>query len=741
MRNPGTAWSGRLARAAFALLALSASAVAQTNDRLWADCAGTNAARALDACTGLLSSLAENDAYGRARAHYNRGVAQNRSRRPDAALADFDAAVRLDPDYPAAFNARGNIHRDRKEFDKALADFETAVRLDPASASALTSRGLVRLEGKNDREGALADYEAAIRADANFGRAYNNRGVLHRLSGRLREALADFDKALAVDPPFLPAEANRAQALAQMRRFEPALAAYDAVLKREPRNAVALAMRGFVRSEGMRDHEGALQDYEAALRINPTLVLAYMNRGITLTDMQQCDRALADLDKAIELDRNFANPHSNRGRIFIECRRDLPKAMAALDTALTLNPRYANAYSLRAAVHRLRGDFDAALADLDRAQAADPGWSIVYQSRGFLFVARGEPERAVADFDRALALEPTSIQSLSGRGFARQRMGEWEAALADYAAALARDPGFTLARVNSGLVLEKLGRVPEARLAYEQAIGRPPRYSGAQTAQATARKRLEALAAAAAPAPERRVALLIANSRYGSQPALRNPANDVRLMEAALKRLGFATVTLREDLTRDAMLKALAAFGEEAAQADWALVYYAGHGMAAEGRNYLLPVDVRLRDMKALPREAVTLDEVQAAIARAKVLRLVIVDACRDNPFAAGSGRTPDGRGALAPLVAPGLTFVSEDSLKLGDAVFFAAKANQKALDGDGDNSPFVLALARHLETPGMEINRLFRAVTVDVIKATGERQRPFAYESLPNEDFLLRAP
>ena len=152
---------------------------------------------------------------------------------------------------------------------------------------------------------------------------------------------------------------------------------------------------------------------------------------------------------------------------------------------------------------------------------------------------------------------------------------------------------------------------------------------------------LLALVLLAAPLPASaagRVALVVGNSTYEHIGRLPNPANDAADLSAALRRLGF-DVTVAQDAGRTALTEALRAFTRRSAGADVALVFYAGHGMEMDGVNYLLPVDARLERDTDVRYETVTLDDVLASTAGAG-LRLVILDACRNNPLARSMTRT-----------------------------------------------------------------------------------------------------
>jgi hypothetical protein len=230
-----------------------------------------------------------------------------------------------------------------------------------------------------------------------------------------------------------------------------------------------------------------------------------------------------------------------------------------------------------------------------------------------------------------------------------------------------------------------------------------------------------------------RMALVIGNSAYKNVPALANPTRDADTMAAAFRAAGFKTVQLRNDLTREKLTDALQDFAAEADKADWAVVYFAGHGLEVNGTNFLIPVDARLAADRDVEFEAVPLDRVMNAVSGAKRLRLVLLDACRDNPFANQMRRSVATRS-----IGRGLTNVEPEA---GTLVVYAAKHGQVALDGDGGNSPFVTALTKRMRTPGLEVRRLFDHVRDDVLEMTNRAQQPFSYGSLPgSEDYYFRA-
>ena len=229
---------------------------------------------------------------------------------------------------------------------------------------------------------------------------------------------------------------------------------------------------------------------------------------------------------------------------------------------------------------------------------------------------------------------------------------------------------------------------------------------------------------------DKRVALVIGNSSYRNVAKLGNPVNDASVVAAMFKSAGF-TVESKLNLTISELRKALRDFGNMSRDADVAVVYYAGHGIELDGANYLIPVDATLETDADVLDEALPLDRVLFAVEPARQLRLVILDACRDNPFAKNMKRTISSRS-----IGRGLAKVEPSSPNT--VIAFAAKAGSTASDGTGKNSPFAVALADHLTKPGLDLQRAFRYVRDDVLKATNNAQEPYTYTSLGGDDVPL---
>ena len=223
---------------------------------------------------------------------------------------------------------------------------------------------------------------------------------------------------------------------------------------------------------------------------------------------------------------------------------------------------------------------------------------------------------------------------------------------------------------------------------------------------------------------EKRVALVIGNSNYVKVRQLPNPEKDATAIAALFRASGFDVVEAQNNVNANAMRRAFRNFSDTARDADIAVVYYAGHGIEVDGTNYLLPVDTVLERDLDVEDEAVSLERIVKILEPAKRLRLVILDACRDNPFVKTMKRVVATRS-----IGRGLARVepqTSDTL-----IAFAAKAGSTAADGDGPHSPFTEALLKYITTPGLDLRLAFGRVRDEVLRTTNNRQEPFVYGSL----------
>lgn len=230
------------------------------------------------------------------------------------------------------------------------------------------------------------------------------------------------------------------------------------------------------------------------------------------------------------------------------------------------------------------------------------------------------------------------------------------------------------------------------------------------------------------------VALVVGNGAYVEAAPLANPPNDARAVATALGRLGFEVIE-GYDLDKRGLEAALRRFGERVPNADIAFAFFAGHGLQVAGKNYLVPVDAKLVREQDLRYEAVPMDTLLEEMQGARKVRIMVLDACRNNPFGDRMARSM-GAGRSA-AVGRGLARV--EGLSVDTLVAYATAADDIALDGSDSNSPFTTALLQHMETPGLDVRLLFGRVRDSVISQTNGKQQPFIYGSLGGSEVMLK--
>jgi tetratricopeptide (TPR) repeat protein len=455
------------------------------------------------------------------------------------------------------------------------------------------------------------------------------------------------------------------------------------------------------------------------------------------TRIAACTRVLDD-PATVPLVRAMA--HRNRGYGYgSKGLRDL--AIADFDEVLKLNPQDLNALGGRGRAYLQKGQYDRSIADFSELLRLSPRSDRALNERGLAHLRKGDLESALADFASALKINPAMVHALNNRGLVYARLGQLDLAIADYDEALRLEPRYLLAYVNRGRAHEAKGEFELAVADFKQAAEGVvrPNSEDDRRAHAGAKQQLARLTAAIAEGKvgakvlsERRVALVIGNSAYEHVPALRNPANDAKALAELLRRLGFAEVREVYNANLMQLGKALKDFGDLAAGADWAVIYYAGHGIAVEGVNYLIPVDAALEQQAHVEDEALPLPRLLSKVGGASKMQLVILDACRNNPFIPKMRQA----GRQVRSISKGLVSIEPDA---GALVAFSARDGTTALDGDSENSPYAAALLKFLPEPNLEISIFFRKVRDEVLASTHRQQEPFTYGSPPAQPFYFK--
>lgn len=498
---------------------------------------------------------------------------------------------------------------------------------------------------------------------------------------------------------------------------------------------IALSVRGNTLLN-KRDYVHAIETLSMAVDLDPDNVVTLNLRGLAYERSGKDDLAMADYNLALQKRPTYGVPYNNRGVIQLR-RGALQSALDDFNLSIKYTPKFLLGWTNRARVRTLMKDYGGAIADFAEAEKIDPAAPQIASNRCITFGMMGKYDQAFADCNGLIEKQPKNAFAINNRGDVSMMKGDLDAALKDYNTAIQINPNNVRAHSGRGQIYERRKDLAQARADYRAAAYSLTRFDELDVARARAiaQERLAALTPQTpAGATGRRVALVVGNGAYKNVHALPNPPRDAKLIANVLRDLGFQTVISVSDLTRDKFFEALKTFAEEAEKADWAVVYYAGHGFEIGGVNYLVPVDAKLAADRDAETQAVALEQVIAAVGAARKVRLVMLDACRDNPFAPTMQRT-----LSLKLVDKGFSNIEPGA---GFMVVYAAKHGETAIDGDnGADSPFATALAREIKEPKVEIRKLFDIIRDDVWSATKHEQQPFTYGSPPGrEDFYFVA-
>jgi tetratricopeptide (TPR) repeat protein len=684
-----------------------------------ANCSSGEPDRMIAGCSAIINRGAKSATRQRAGAFVNRGIAYYELGNLAKALDDYNSALKLDGKFTDAWHNRADVELRKGDLQAAITDYQKVTGLDPNRSSAYNGRGnALRESGKIDE--AIADYDQAISLAPESPFAYNGRGNARRDKGDIEAAIKDYDRAIELNPRYATALIGRGNALRDAGRRADAIRDYDAAIALDPNDATAYNNRGTTyKDEGQFDR--AIEDYTFAIGRDPARAAFYFNRALAYVGKDQADQAISDYSKTIEIDKNHAFAYHNRGLLFFQ-KRDFDRAIGDYANAIRINPRYAQYYRSRGTAYLRKGE---QLANND--------------------LRRSEFAKAVKDFQEGLRLDDREPAANMGLAEAYEKMGQYADARKQIDRAITLDPASATALLQRGRLLEHVGDLKQASKDYEEAgsldsgladlVGNALETIKSKLGFSLAdRKSVPADPPPISPSPRlNRVALIIGNGNYGSVSRLPNAKGDARMVADAFRNIGFRDVIEVSDQTREQMLANLRRFQDLADNAEWAVIYYAGHGLQIDGVNYIVPTDARLTADRDVPDEAIPLSRFLSSMDHAQQLKLVILDACRDNPFLKGmkvSMATRSIERGLARISPTGSTYVA-----------YAAMDGQVALDGQGEHSPFVAALVPRILTPGLDIRRVFGYVRDDVLLATGRQQRPATYGDLGGDDYIINPP
>ena len=386
------------------------------------------------------------------------------------------------------------------------------------------------------------------------------------------------------------------------------------------------------------DYSRVIADTTEALRLKPDVAL-YNMRGSAYYDKGEYDIAIADFNDSLRIGPPSGIIFHNRGNAW-RSKGDYSHAIADYDEAIRLTPKEAYSYQNRGSAKQALGDLDSALADINEAIRLNPALPSALINRTVIWRAKGDFDRAIADGTEAIRLAkanaPVNIMTPPGsvlisafihRALAYEAKGDYEHARQDFNATLEGVASDAASKANQATAKVRLS------LLSDPVAPSPPPQIAPSAPSAPEQTATSTPAPVAGTSAGRRVALVIGNGAYAHVKALPNPPNDARSIARSLGDIGF-TVSEGVDLDRVGMQKMTRDFLRDAARAQVALVYYAGHGVQIDGRNYLVPVDVQLRAGGNMTEAMTDMDTILAGLDDQVRTNILIFDACRNNPMA-----------------------------------------------------------------------------------------------------------
>ena len=446
-------------------------------------------------------------------------------------------------------------------------------------------------------------------------------------AGEIDKAIADANQIIRLKPNDAAGYSDRASYYFRKSDFDNAIADLTQAIRLNPDGA---ASDYWVRASAHNfkgDYVHAIEDATHAIETAPNIELeqlrlmvlrtSYSARAMARSNAGDFENALNDYNEAIKFNLNDADGYASRGQFYV-WRKQYDLAIQDFDKALQLDPKEWSSRSGKALALVQLGKIDEASHEVDTGLRLGSRRDSFISVRGLIAHEQGKYAQAVDDLSEAIKLSMFKAPAnYMRRGQAYEKLGQKALAMADYTAAVELNVPNPAQRDARVIARERLGVLQGEAIAAQQP---------AQTEQQQQKPQPPI-------DPGRRIALVIGVGAYKNAPGLRNPPNDAAAVAKALRELGFADVTEVLDPSRADLEAALMAFGDKAAEADWSVIFYAGHGMQVDGHNFLIPTDAKLDSDRHVNFETVVLDRVIESMNGTKKLGLVILDACRDNPF------------------------------------------------------------------------------------------------------------
>jgi tetratricopeptide (TPR) repeat protein len=416
---------------------------------------------ALDDCQASLAMRPGSSAY------VVRASIMNVQREFDAAVAEADAALRIDSSSAEALNQRGFAYYQLRNFSEAMSDFNQALRANPRFADALTNRGLLYLD-QAENINAMADFESALQQEPNDFRALAGRANLQRLNGNFAESIRDCDTAIAVQPDFGDALVCRGAARLGLRELDAGVADLKRAIELNASDIAAHVFLATAHNE-LKEFSQAVSESEAALALDEDCTEARLQRAFGLLGLQKPDAAEVDLDAV--LDRSPQLVSALLARAHIRLRNQNPsKAILDFSTVISVDPTCVDAFAGRATANVLLGRFDSAIMDSTEAIKLDDQHIESYRTRAVAHAKLKNHDHVISDCSAAISLNGQFAECFTMRAAAYQEKAEYQKAIEDCTSALKLSPNLAEAFRIRAAARFKTGEKDEATADFNQAL-------------------------------------------------------------------------------------------------------------------------------------------------------------------------------------------------------------------------------------------------------------------------------
>jgi tetratricopeptide (TPR) repeat protein len=406
----------------------------------------------------------------------DRGLDLAKKGQGDAAIAEWEKALELDPGDAKVHYCLGVALGQKGKRDEAITHFQKAVEVNPEYAQAQNNLGLA-LGQKGRLDEAITHFQKAVEVDPELAEAQDNLGLALGKKGRLDEAITHFQKAVEVNPELAEAQNNLGLALGMKGRLDEAITHFQKAVEVNPELAEAQNNLGLALGKKGRLDE-AITHFQKAVEVNPELAHAQYNLGSALRQEERLDEAITHFQKAVEVDPEFADAQDNLGLALGQKGR-LDEAITHFQKAVEVNPEFADAQNNLGSALRQKGRLDEAITHFQKAVEVNPEFAHAQNNLGSALMQKGRLEEALTHFQKAVEVNPEFAEAQYNLGVALGQEGRLDEAITHFQKAVEVNPEFADAQDSLGVALGQKGRLDEAITHFQRAQELNPRNARA----------------------------------------------------------------------------------------------------------------------------------------------------------------------------------------------------------------------------------------------------------------------